>query len=126
MLTKTLVIVVTLLITLSHSSTFAQESINFEKVELETTKISDGIYVLSGPGVSNVLVFAGSDGVLLFDSGYSQLFAKINEAVRKITDKPIRYVVNSHFHADHTGGNEELAKRGGDSHSAREHQKASE
>jgi len=89
----------------------AQENIDFDKVVIKTTKVTDGIYVLEGGG-GNVTVFAGNDGVLLVDSQYTPMYQKVVDSVAKISNQPIRFVINTHFHADHTGGNESMAKHG--------------
>ena len=69
------------------------------------------IKVIAGAG-SNVSVLAGDDGLLLVDDQYSQMSAKLLAALKTISDKPIRFVINTHMHADHTGGNEAVAKLG--------------
>jgi len=100
-----------LMITCIAWSIQAQENIDFDKVVIKTTKVADGFYVLEGGG-GNVTVFAGSDGVLLVDSQYGEMHQKVMDAVAKISTQPIRFLINTHFHADHTGGNEFMAKHG--------------
>ncbi|MGH9591964.1 MAG: MBL fold metallo-hydrolase, partial [Bryobacteraceae bacterium] len=80
-------------------------------VEIKTTKISNNFYTLDGQG-GTVGVLAGPDGVFMVDTQFAPLTEKIVAAVRKITDRPIRFVVNTHVHGDHTGGNENLGKMG--------------
>jgi glyoxylase-like metal-dependent hydrolase (beta-lactamase superfamily II) len=84
---------------------------SFDKVEIKTTKITDTIYMLEGEG-GNIGVSAGEDGVVLIDDQYAPLTPKILAAVKAISDKPIRFVINTHWHADHTGGNENLGNAG--------------
>jgi glyoxylase-like metal-dependent hydrolase (beta-lactamase superfamily II) len=81
------------------------------KVEIETTKLAEGLHVLFGAG-GNIGVSSGKDGVFLIDDQYAPMTAKIKGAVAQITDKPIRFVLNTHWHGDHTGGNENLGGAG--------------
>ena len=91
----------------------AAQGVDFAKTEIETVKISDGLYVLmGGPAQGNIVVSSGSDGLFLIDSMYGPMHQKIMDALRKISPQPIRYLVNTHLHGDHTGGNEEMAKLG--------------
>ena len=89
----------------------AQQNIDFSKIVIKTTQVSDGLYVLEGAG-GNITVFAGSDGVLLVDAQYAPLHQKILDAVAKISNQPIRFLINTHWHGDHTSGNELMAKAG--------------
>ncbi|MDP1670999.1 MAG: MBL fold metallo-hydrolase, partial [Alphaproteobacteria bacterium] len=84
---------------------------DFSKVEITTTKLSDTLYMLMGAG-GNIGVSAGADGVYLIDDQYAPLSEKIMAAVKAISDKPVKYVVNTHWHGDHTGGNENFGKAG--------------
>jgi len=78
---------------------------------IEVQKVSESIYMLVGDG-GNIGVSVGDDGVLIIDDKYAPLTEKIVSALKAISDKPIKYVVNTHHHGDHTGGNENLAKLG--------------
>jgi glyoxylase-like metal-dependent hydrolase (beta-lactamase superfamily II) len=84
---------------------------DFSKVEIKTTKIADTFYTLDGQG-GTIGVLTGPDGVFMVDSQFAPLTEKIVAAIRQITDRPIRFMVNTHVHPDHTGGNENLAKMG--------------
>jgi glyoxylase-like metal-dependent hydrolase (beta-lactamase superfamily II) len=84
---------------------------DFDKVEIKTTKVGDNLYLLEGQG-GTIAALAGNDGVFLVDSQFAPLTDKIVAAIRKITDRPIRFLVNTHVHGDHTGGNENFAKLG--------------
>jgi len=91
------------------SSVFAQR--NFDAVQMKTTKVAEGIYMLEGEG-GNIGVSAGEDGVFLIDDQFAPLSAKVMDAVKAISDKPIRFLVNTHWHGDHVGGNENFGKAG--------------
>ena len=79
------------------------------KVEIKAQKVSGSVYMLTGQG-GNIGVSVGEDGVLIVDDQFAPLAAKIQAAIKGITDKPIKYVLNTHFHGDHTGGNPEFGK----------------
>jgi glyoxylase-like metal-dependent hydrolase (beta-lactamase superfamily II) len=84
---------------------------DFSKVTISTTKITDGLYMLQGAG-GNIGVSVGEDGVIVIDDQFAPLTPKIQEAISKITPKPIKFVLNTHWHSDHVGGNENLAAAG--------------
>src|SRR6185503_11327961 len=84
---------------------------NFDAVTIKTHKITDSVYMLEGEG-GNIGVSVGEDGVFLVDDQFAPLTQKILDAVKAISDKPIRFVINTHYHFDHTGGNENLGKTG--------------
>ena len=89
------------------------QNIDFAAIEVQTVKIADGVYVLMGGAAQgNILVSAGSDGMLLVDSMYGPMHQKIVDALSKIGGQPIRYLVNTHLHGDHTAGNEAMARLG--------------
>jgi glyoxylase-like metal-dependent hydrolase (beta-lactamase superfamily II) len=87
---------------------FAQDENN---ITIKTTKLTDSIYMLEGSG-GNVIVSVGQDGVFMVDDQFAPLTVKIKDAFSKITDKPIKFVINTHSHPDHTGGNENLGETG--------------
>ena len=82
-----------------------------EDVEIETVSVVDGVYMLVGQG-GNIGVSVGDDGIILIDDQYAPLTDKIIAAVRALTDRPILFVLNTHWHGDHTGGNENLGSAG--------------
>ena len=82
-----------------------------DTVQIRTTPLGKGVYMLQGSG-GNIGLATGSDAAFLVDDQYAQLSAKILAAVKAITDKPVRFLVNTHWHGDHTGGNENLAGAG--------------
>jgi cyclase len=86
---------------------------DFSKVEIKVTKVSGNIYMLEGEG-GNIAASVGEDGIVIVDDQYAPLADKIQAALKnlKITDKPVRFVINTHYHGDHTGGNEPFANTG--------------
>ena len=84
---------------------------NMDDVEIRVENVSDNISVLFGRG-GNIGVLTGEDGVVLIDDQFAALTEKIVAAVKTISDQPIRFVINSHWHGDHVGGNENLANLG--------------
>src|SRR5579863_213941 len=80
--------------------------------DLHLLPVQGNVYMLVGAG-GNITVQSGKDGVLLVDSGLAQFAPKIMAAIRTVSKDPIRYIVNTHVHADHTGGNAALVKLGG-------------
>lgn len=84
---------------------------NFDEISVKSLPVADNIYVLVGAG-GNIGVSVGPDGILLVDNQYTPLYGKIMDALRKLSDQPIRFVVNTHFHGDHIGGNAQMAKNG--------------
>ena len=110
-LARHIVVALTCLL-LGGGSALAQ-NIDFARLELQTVKIADGLYVLmGGPAQGNIAVSIGSDGVFLVDTMYGQMHEKIVAAIKALTPQPIRYVVNTHLHGDHTAGNAAMAKLG--------------
>ena len=79
--------------------------------EVRLQRVQGNVYLLAGAG-GNIAVQVGNDGVLLVDSGVATMSEKVLAAIRTLSDKPIRYIVNTHAHTDHIGGNEAIAKAG--------------
>jgi glyoxylase-like metal-dependent hydrolase (beta-lactamase superfamily II) len=94
---------------ISPASLAKQTEDEYSKVEITTTEVSKGIYMLMGKG-GNIGVSAGDDGVFMIDDQFAPLTTKIKAAIAKISDKPIRFLINTHWHFDHTGGNENMGK----------------
>jgi len=84
---------------------------DFSAVQIETVPVADGIYMLTGRG-GNIGVSVGADGVLLIDDQYAPMHEKIVTAIAAITDRPVKMLLNTHWHGDHTGGNELFADGG--------------
>jgi glyoxylase-like metal-dependent hydrolase (beta-lactamase superfamily II) len=91
--------------------TAAAQDQDFSKVEIRTTPLTDHVYMLMGAG-GNLAVSAGDDAVFLVDDQFAPLTEKIAAAIAKISPKPVKFVINTHWHFDHTGGNENLGKGG--------------
>src|SRR3981189_725929 len=100
---------------------FAQQ-MDFNKVEIITNQMAPNLYMLSGSGGldpshddaagGRIGVLAGPDGILMVDSQYAQLTDKVAAAIRRISTAPIRYLVNTHIHRDHTAANANFARLG--------------
>lgn len=82
-----------------------------KEVEFSNIQLSDTVYMLKGRG-GNVGVSSGTDGLYIIDDQLRPITAQLVKAIGKISDKPIRFVINTHYHADHTGGNETIGKSG--------------
>ena len=83
----------------------------FKDVEIQTIKVGDGVYMLTGQG-GNMGVSTGPDGVFLIDDQFAPLTEKIRTAIAALSDQPVRFLLNTHWHPDHTGGNENMGKTG--------------
>jgi len=83
----------------------------FDDVTIETVKVSDHVYMLLGAG-GNIGVSVGYDGVFIIDNQFAPLTKKIQTAIKELSDQPIKILVNTHHHGDHTGGNENMQKLG--------------
>jgi len=90
------------------TATYAQD---FEKVNITTTKLTAHIYMLQGAG-GNIGVSIGEDGIFIIDDQFAPLSKKILAAIKKLSNKPFKFLVNTHYHGDHTGGNENMTKAG--------------
>jgi glyoxylase-like metal-dependent hydrolase (beta-lactamase superfamily II) len=84
---------------------------DFSKVTIKTTKVAEGVYMLEGAG-GNIGISVGEDGVVVIDDEFAPLTPKIQAAITAISKKPIKFVLNTHWHGDHVGGNENLAATG--------------
>ncbi len=114
--------VAVLVTVLVSSLAWAQGGIQYDKIEIRTDKLAPNLYMLSGsehvdPGHPDgaggrIGVLAGPDGIFMVDSQYAQIGDKVLEAVRRIDRGPIRFLVNTHIHGDHTAGNATFAKLG--------------
>lgn len=96
---KFLLLTVSLLLAVS-----AQAQTDFSKVEVKATKVAGNVYMLEGAG-GNIGVSVGDDGLLIVDDQFAPLADKIRAALKGIADKKLRFILNTHWHGDHTGGN---------------------
>jgi len=83
---------------------------DFSKVEIKVTKVAGSVYMLEGAG-GNIGASVGEDGIVIVDDQYAPLAEKIQAALKGVTDKPVRFVINTHYHGDHTGGNAYFQKQ---------------
>jgi len=84
---------------------------DFSKVDIKTTDLGDNVYMLEGQG-GNITVAVAKDGIIMVDSEFAPLHDKIKAAIAAVSNQPIKYLIDTHFHGDHTGGNEPFAKDG--------------
>ncbi|HVE83664.1 MAG TPA: MBL fold metallo-hydrolase, partial [Myxococcales bacterium] len=97
--------VVVLAMALVQGSALAQpKQPDWSKVEVKATKVAGNVYMLQGSG-GNIGVSAGPDGILIIDDQFAPLAPKIKAALKGIADAPLRFLINTHYHFDHTGGN---------------------
>jgi cyclase len=89
----------------------AQQQQDFSKVEIKTTDLGNKTYMLVGQG-GNITVAVGTDGIIMVDTQFAPLHDKILAAIRAISPLPIKYVIDTHYHGDHTGGNAAFHKDG--------------
>src|SRR5438552_8525536 len=104
------------------SASLLAQGIQYDKIEIKTEKVAPNLYMLSGsenvdPGHPDgaggrIGVLAGPDGIFMVDSQYAQIGDKVLAAIRRIDSGPIRFLVNTHIHGDHTAGNATFAKLG--------------
>ena len=85
-------------------SACAQMPADFSKIEVRTTDLGHNTYMLEGAG-GNVIIAVGSDGIIMVDGQYAPMHDKLKAAIAKISPLPVKYLINTHFHGDHTGGN---------------------
>ncbi|HKE45678.1 MAG TPA: MBL fold metallo-hydrolase [Steroidobacteraceae bacterium] len=84
---------------------------DFSKVEIKTQQVAGNVYMLTGAG-GNIGALVGDDGILIIDDQFAPLSPKIHEALAKLSPKPVKFLVNTHYHGDHTGGNEIFGREG--------------
>jgi glyoxylase-like metal-dependent hydrolase (beta-lactamase superfamily II) len=97
-----------LMVIVSTSLAMAQDG-DFSKAGIKVTKVAGSVYVLEGPA-SNIGVSSGADGIVLVDDGVQSMVSLVRSALKSISGKPIRYVINTHDHEDHSGGNADFQK----------------
>ena len=109
-ITRSTVVLGALLFLSTFEELLAQSG-DLDRVEIETLHVSGNIYMLVGAG-GNIAVSVGDDGVFIVDNQYAPLTEKIVAAIRELSDRPIGFVINTHYHGDHVGGNENFAGMG--------------
>lgn len=96
------------------AATFAAPALaqrDFSGVEIKTTEVGGGVYMLEGAG-GNIGLSVGDDGAFVIDDQFAPLAERIVDAIASVTDRPVEFVVNTHWHGDHTGGNEAMSGLG--------------
>lgn len=83
---------------------------DFSKVQMKVSKVAGSVYMLEGSG-GNIGASVGEDGIVIVDDQFAPLAEKIQAALKGITDKPVRFIINTHYHGDHTGANEYFQKQ---------------
>src|SRR5258708_813929 len=85
--------------------------VDFSKVEIKTIDLGDNVYMLEGQG-GNITVAVAKDGIIMVDGQFAPLHDKIKAAIAVLSSLPVKYLIDTHYHGDHTGGNEAFAKDG--------------
>src|SRR5262245_695694 len=93
------------------ASVNAAQQQDFTKVEVKTTDLGKNTYMLEGAG-GNVTVAVGTDGIIMVDAQFAPMHDKLKAAIAKISNQPVKYLINTHYHGDHTGGNAAFGKEG--------------
>src|SRR6188474_3857501 len=101
--------VIILCLLLTSLNALAQQ--NFDTVKIQPIRVTESIYMLKGSG-GNIGVFIGKDGTLMVDDQFAPLSNKINGAIKTLSPNDIRFLVNTHLHGDHSGGNENFKRMG--------------
>jgi cyclase len=102
------ILVVVALLTRCAPAVQAQDDLS--KVNIKISKLAGNVYLLVGEG-GNITASIGEDGIVIVDDQYAPLAGKIESALKGISDKPVRFVINTHYHVDHTDGNEYFQKQ---------------
>jgi cyclase len=94
---------------LSAKLCLAQDQ-DFTKVQIKVSKVAGNVYMLTGAG-GNIGASVGDDGIVIVDDQYAPLAERIQQALKGVTDKPVHFIINTHYHEDHVGGNEFFQKQ---------------
>src|SRR5215468_2235755 len=105
---KTRVLTIAILVA---GATFATAQQDFSKVEIKATQVAKNIYMLTGSG-GNIGVSVGPDGILIVDDQFAPLADKIEAALKQLDPGKLKFVLNTHYHGDHTGGNAHFGRQG--------------
>src|SRR5579864_19066 len=90
---------------------FAQGQQDFSKIQVKTTDLGHNTYMLEGAG-GNVTLAVGTNGVIMVDAQFAPMHDKLKAAIAAITNQPVKYLIDTHYHGDHTGGNAAFGKEG--------------
>jgi glyoxylase-like metal-dependent hydrolase (beta-lactamase superfamily II) len=90
----------------------AQQNVDWSKVEVTTTDLGHNTYMLSTGVGGNITFAVGTDGIIVVDANFAPAYEKFKAAIQKVSTLPVKYVINTHFHGDHTGGNALFKKDG--------------
>lgn len=101
-------ILIAISFTLIATWTFGQDR-DFSKVQIKATHVAGSVYMLEGAG-GNIAASVGTDGIVIVDDQFAPLVEKIRAALKDIADQPVKFVINTHYHGDHTGGNAPFSK----------------
>lgn len=108
---RKLIVLTSLTASLIVASSVLGQQRDFSKVEVKVQNVAGNVYMLTGSG-GNIGACVGDDGIVIIDDQFAPLAPKIKDALKGIADKPIRFILNTHYHGDHTGGNEVFGKDG--------------
>jgi glyoxylase-like metal-dependent hydrolase (beta-lactamase superfamily II) len=100
-----------IIVILLFASCLAVTAQNFDTINIKTTKVAGSVYMLEGSG-GNIGVLAGNDGIIIIDDQYAPLSEKIKTAIAALSNQPIRFVINTHYHGDHSDGNKKFGSEG--------------
>lgn len=84
---------------------------DFSRIEVKTTDLGHSTYMLEGAG-GNVTIAVGTNGVIMVDAQFAPMHDKLKAAIANVTNQPVKYLINTHYHGDHTGGNAAFGKEG--------------
>ena len=87
----------------------AQPLVDWDKIQIKTHDLGNKTYMLEGQG-GNITLVVGTDGIIMVDGQFAPLSDKIKAAIKAISPLPVKYLINTHYHGDHTGGNENFVK----------------
>lgn len=93
------------------ASLVAAQDEDLSKVEMKVTKVAGNVYMLEGGGGGNIGASVGEDGIVIVDDQYAPLAEKVQAALKGVSDKPVRFIINTHYHGDHSGGNAYFQKQ---------------
>jgi cyclase len=108
---KTMIAALAATAVLYAGTALAQQQVDWDKIQIKTTDLGNKTYMLEGQG-GNITVAVGTDGIIVVDTQFAPLYGKIKAAIAAISPLPVKYVINTHFHGDHTGNDANFQKDG--------------